>query len=107
MKTTLTLVAFALLVPVTASAQGGRLNLSFLDKLAERATEKQEITIDANMLKTAGQALVSGRGTNVEAARQVLSELEGVPRRSMPGGVHKLSLRFAARTRILDPAKSM
>lgn len=82
MKTTLALVVFTLLVPVTASAQGGRLNLSFLDKLAERATEKQEVTIDSNMLKTAGQALVSGRGTNVEAAKQILSELEGVYVRS-------------------------
>ena len=82
MKTTFALVAFTLLVPVTASAQGGRLNLSFLDRLGEKASEKQEVTIDSNMLRTAGQALVSGRGANVEAAKQVLSELEGVYVRS-------------------------
>ena len=81
MKTTIALVAFALLVPVAASAQGARLNLSFLDRLAERATEKQEITIDASMLKTAGQALVSP-GRNTDAIKQILSELEGVYVRS-------------------------
>jgi hypothetical protein len=82
MKTTFALVAFTLLIPVAASAQGGRLNLAFLDRLGEKASEKQEVTIDANMLRTAGQALVSGRGANVEAAKQVLSELEGVYVRS-------------------------
>ena len=81
MKTTMALVAFTLLVPVAASAQGARLNLSFLDRLAERATEKQEITIDSSMLKTAGQALVAP-GRNTETAKQILSELEGVYVRS-------------------------
>ena len=81
MKTTIALVAFTLLVPVAASAQGARINLSALDRLAERATEKQEITIDSMMLKTAGQALVPS-GRNAEAAKQILSELEGVYVRS-------------------------
>jgi len=81
MKRTLALVAFTLLVPITASAQGGRLNLSFLDRLGERASEKQEVTIDRSMLSTAGSALV-GKGPNAEAAKQVLSELEGVYVRS-------------------------
>lgn len=81
MKTTIALVAFTLLVPVVASAQGARINLSALDRLAERATEKQEITIDSTMLKTAGQALVPS-GRNTEAAKQILSELEGVYVRS-------------------------
>ena len=81
MKTTIALVAFTLLVPIAASAQGGRINLSALDRLAERATEKQEVTIDSTMLKTAGSALVSP-GRNTEAAKQILSELEGVYVRS-------------------------
>ncbi|HVG56697.1 MAG TPA: DUF4252 domain-containing protein [Vicinamibacterales bacterium] len=81
MKTTLALVAFTLLVPVAASAQGARLNLSFLDRLGERATEKQEITIDRSMLSTAGSALV-GDGPNSAVVKQLLSELEGVYVRS-------------------------
>jgi hypothetical protein len=81
MKTTFALVAFTLLIPVAASAQGGRLNLSFLDRLGERATEKQEVTIDRSMLSTAGSALV-GNGPNSAAAKQILSELEGIYVRS-------------------------
>ena len=81
MKTTIALVAFTLLVPVAASAQGARLNLSFLDRLGERASEKQEVTIDASMLKTAGQAFVSP-GPKSDAAKQIMSELEGIYVRS-------------------------
>ena len=81
MKTTIALVAFTLLVPVAASAQGARLNLSFLDRLAERASEKQEITIDKNMLQGFGGTLVPA-GPKGDAAKQVLSDLEGVYVRS-------------------------
>jgi hypothetical protein len=76
MKTTIALVAFTLLVPVAASAQGARLNLSFLDRLADKASEKQEITIDKNMLQTASPFVPPG--PKGDAAKQVLSELEGV-----------------------------
>ena len=81
MKTTIALLAFTLLVPVAASAQGARLNLSFLDRLAERASEKQEITIDKNMLQGFGGTLVPA-GPKGDAAKQILSELEGVYVRS-------------------------
>ena len=81
MKTTIALAVLTLLIPVAASAQGGRLNLSSLDRLAERASEKQEITIDSSMLKTAAGGLVPA-GPKGDAARQVLSELEGVYVRS-------------------------
>jgi hypothetical protein len=81
MKTTIALLAFTLLVPVAASAQSARLNLSFLDRLAERASEKQEITIDKNMLQGFGGTLVPA-GPKGDAAKQILSELEGVYVRS-------------------------
>ena len=81
MKTTFALVMFTLLIPVSARAQDGRLNLSFLDRLAERASEKQEITIDSSMLRTAGDALVSP-GPKADAAKQILSQLQGVYVRS-------------------------
>ena len=77
MKTTFVVIAVTLLVPAAASAQGARLNLSFLDRLGERASEKQEVTITPEMLKSVGSALVPG-GPNADLARQVLSELEGV-----------------------------
>jgi hypothetical protein len=81
MRTTIALVAFTLLVPAAASAQGARLNLSFLDRLAERASEKQEVTIDSSMLKTVGESFVP-QGRNTEAAKQILSQLEGIYVRS-------------------------
>jgi hypothetical protein len=77
MKTTLALVALTLLIPVCASAQDGKLNLSFLDRLAERATEKQEVTIDESMLQRFGLGLVS-QSANVAVAKKVLSQLKGV-----------------------------
>jgi len=80
MKTTLALVAFTLLLPMAASAQTARLNLSFLDRLGALASEKQEVTIDSSMLKTAGSFVPPG--IKGDAARQVLSELEGIYVRS-------------------------
>lgn len=80
MKITLTIAAFALLIPAAASAQGARLNLSFLDRLAERASEKQEIAIGPEMLKSAVPGLVSG--PKADAAKQIISELEGIYVRS-------------------------
>ena len=81
MKTTFSLVVLLLLIPVAASAQDGRVNLSFLDRLAERASEKQEITITPEMLKNFGPSLVPP-GPKGDAAKLVLSELQGVYVRS-------------------------
>lgn len=77
MKTTFALLAVTLLLPVPASAQGARVNLSFLDRLADRASEKQEITITPELLRSVGTALVPG-GPKADAAKQVISELEGI-----------------------------
>ena len=49
LRATFAIAVFTLLIPVAASAQDGKLNLSFLDRLAERATEKQEVTLDEQM----------------------------------------------------------
>jgi len=76
MKTTLALVAFTLLIPVAARAQDGRINLSFLDRLAERASEKQEITIDQSMLGSASQFVPPG--PKADAAKQIISGLKGI-----------------------------
>jgi hypothetical protein len=81
MKTTLALVAFTLLIPVAASAQDGRLDLSFLDRLAARAAEKQEVTIGPELLMSSGPALIAP-GPKAEAAKQIVSELKGIYVRS-------------------------
>ena len=81
MKTMLTLVAFVLLIPAAAGAQDGRLNLSFLDRLADRASEKQVIDIPAELLRNAS-GFVPSSSPGAEAAKQVLSGLQGVYVRS-------------------------
>ena len=58
MKTTLARVAFTLLIPAAASAQDGRIDLSFLDPLAARASEKQEVTIGPELITSSGPALI-------------------------------------------------
>ena len=78
MKTRLALVAFTLLIPVAASAQDGRINLEMLDKLAARASEKQEITIGPEMLGGAIPGLVPQGRPQGDAAREVLSQLKGI-----------------------------
>ena len=77
MKIRLALAAITLLIPVAASAQDGRINLDMLDKLAARASEKQEITIGPEMLTAAIPGLVP-QGPKSDAARQVISELRGI-----------------------------
>jgi hypothetical protein len=80
MKATLSIVVLSLLIPVAASAQDGRINLSFLDRLGERASEKQEIIIGPEMLAN-GQALIRP-GPKADAAKQIVSELKGIYVRS-------------------------
>jgi len=77
LRATFAIAVFTLLIPAAASAQDGKLNLSFLDRLAERATEKQEVTLDESMLRSVAPSLVRP-GPRVEAAKQVLSGLKGV-----------------------------
>jgi hypothetical protein len=77
MKTRLALVAFTLLIPVAASAQEGRINLQMLDKLAARASEKQEVDIGPEMLGGAIPGLVP-QGPRADAAREVLTQLRGI-----------------------------
>lgn len=77
MRATLAVAVFTLLIPVGASAQDGKLNLSFLDRLGERATEKQEVTLDESMLRAAAPGIVRP-GPRADAAKQVLSGLKGV-----------------------------
>jgi hypothetical protein len=75
MKIRLALVT--LLIPVAASAQDGRIQLEILDKLAARASEKQEVTIGPELLTSVASGLVP-QGPKADAAKQVLSKLRGV-----------------------------
>ena len=81
MNTTLALVALTLLIPVAANAQDGRLDLSFLDRLGARASEKQEITLGPDLLMSSGAALIPA-GPKADAAKKIISELKGIYVRS-------------------------
>ena len=76
MKATLAVIAFVLVAPNAARAQDGRLQLDFLDRLAERASESQTVTIDAAMLGLASGFLPNS--ADAAAAKQVMSELKGI-----------------------------
>jgi hypothetical protein len=80
MKITMAVLAWLLIAPVSALAQGARLQLDNLDRLAGQAVESVNITIDPAMLKLAGSFL-TGERENV-AAKEMLQELKGIYVRS-------------------------
>src|SRR5438874_7304842 len=75
----LTLIA-ALALPLTASAQGTRLNLDFPD-LAAKASETTDVTLDGPMLRLAGKFL-SSSDADERAAKEMINGLTGIYVRS-------------------------
>jgi len=76
MKITLT-TAWLLMLPVVAWAQGPRLQIEHLDRLAERAADSVNITIDAPMLKVAS-AFLKADDKEQAAAKEILNGLQGI-----------------------------
>lgn len=74
----LTLLA-ALVLPLTASAQGTRLNLDFPD-MAAKASETVDVTLDGAMLRLAGKFL--SNDPDERAAREMINGLAGIYVRS-------------------------
>ncbi|HEV7426310.1 MAG TPA: DUF4252 domain-containing protein [Thermoanaerobaculia bacterium] len=70
----------ALALPITASAQGTRLNLDFPD-LAAKASETTDVTLDGPMLRLAGKFL-SSSDADERAAKEMISGLTGIYVRS-------------------------
>ena len=78
-KTTISysLLLLALLAPRVALAQGAKLQLGHLDKLAQKAEETVDVTVDAAMLKeTAG--FLAGRGSDIVKAQKMLEGITGI-----------------------------
>jgi hypothetical protein len=76
----------ALLVPRTAAAQGARLQLDHLNKLADRSKETVDVTVDAAMLKeTAG--FLAGKGADSEKVQDLLAGIRGIYVKSFQFGV--------------------
>ena len=80
-------LVLALLVPRTAVAQGARLQLDHLNKLADRSKETVDVTVDAAMLKeTAG--FFAGKGADSEKVQNLLAGITGIYVKSFQFGVH-------------------
>jgi hypothetical protein len=75
----LTLLA-ALAIPLSASAQGTRLNLDFPD-MAAKASETVDVTLDGAMLRLASKFL-SSNDADERAAREMINGLSGIYVRS-------------------------
>jgi hypothetical protein len=80
MKTRIALLALLLIAPGTAFAQGAKLELKGLDRLAALADETVNLDIPAGMLGFAGNML-KGDGDQA-AAKALLSALKGIYIRS-------------------------
>ena len=71
------LIALALLMPATVSAQGARLQLDHLNRLAEQAEDTVDVAIDAAMLKDAA-GFLAGRGSDTTKFQQLLQGITGI-----------------------------
>ena len=80
MKTRIALLTLLLIVPGTASAQGAKLELKGLDRLAKLADEAVNLDIPSGMLAFAGSFLKEDK--DQAAAKQLLSNLKGIYIRS-------------------------
>lgn len=70
-------VFVSLVMPAVAAAQGARLQLDHLNRLAEKATETVDVTVDSAMLKeTAG--FLAGRGSDTEKVQKLIEGITGI-----------------------------
>jgi hypothetical protein len=77
-RLTQTLCLLVLLaLPSAASAQGARLQLDHLNRLAEKAVEAVDVTLDAAMLKKSA-AFLAGKDADTARLQQMLQGITGV-----------------------------
>ena len=76
MKTTWIAVGWLLIAPAGALAQGARLQLDHLDRLAAKAAETVNIAIDPPMLKLAS-SFMTGAGDD-DSIKELLAGLRGI-----------------------------
>jgi Domain of unknown function (DUF4252) len=88
-------IALSLLLPGAVAAQGARLQLDYLNKLAEKANDTVDVSVDAAMLKqTAG--FLAGKGSDPAKVQQLLEGITGIYVKSFkfdaPGGYTDLDI---------------
>ena len=75
MKVIVVVITWLVAMPSAAFAQGARLQLDHLDRLASAATETVNITVDPSMLKLASSFLNGGQDA---AIKELLNGLRGI-----------------------------
>lgn len=71
------LLLAALVMPAPASAQGARLQLDHLNRLADKAKETVDVTADPAMLKQAA-GFLAGKGSDTQKLNQMLDGITGI-----------------------------
>ena len=63
---------------IPASAQQGKLNIEHLDKLASRASQTVDVTVDQNLLRLAWKVIGDGRSPDEKLVKDIIKDLKGV-----------------------------
>ncbi len=71
------LLLVLVLVPCAASAQGGKIQMDHLNRLAEKATENVDVTVDATMLKKSA-GFLAGRGVDNQKLQELIEGIRGI-----------------------------
>jgi hypothetical protein len=83
------IVLTALLVPTVVQAQGARLRLDHLARLADKADETVDVNVDTAMLKQAA-GFLAGKGRDAHELNELINDISGIYVKSFkfsaPGG---------------------
>ena len=63
---------------IPASAQQGKINIEHLDKLASRASQTVDVTVDQNLLQLASKVFGPGRSPDEKLVKDIIKDLKGV-----------------------------
>ena len=77
MRTIAAALAFLLIAPASALAQGAKLQIDHLNRLAERAKEAVTVDVTPDMLKLF-QAFAPANDPKAAAAREIIAGLQGI-----------------------------
>lgn len=66
-----------LLIPAAVSAQDARIQLDHLNRLAERASETVDVTVDSSMLKQSA-GFLAGRGGDNPRLQELIGGIRGI-----------------------------
>lgn len=77
-KRWLLMLALSSLLPLPALAQNARLHLDKLEKLSNKASEVNDVTLDSDMLKLAAKFMDIDPDPDTAQAKQMIQNLQGI-----------------------------